>query len=148
MFKHSKTINSDEIPIYSKFEIALHQLEQSINFYLDDKDYICAITLAGASEELLGKLLETEGKESDLTNFVNACVDFSGLLDDEKIPRKEFVAMANYHRDHLKHIKDGSDVSIGEESARRIIDRALNNFWTLTNGKQSEIMKRYYEVRG
>ena len=147
MFKDNNTIKSDEIPTYSKFEIALHQLEQSIRFYLDDKDYICAITLAGASEEILGKLVEAEGKENDLTNFINTCVDFSGLINDEKTPKKEFIAMANYHRDHLKHIKDGSDVSITEEFARRMIDRALSNFWTLTGGKQSEIMKRYYEVR-
>ena len=147
MSKDSVTINLDEIPVYSKFEIARHQLEQSIKFYLDDKDYICAITLAGASEEILGKLLEAKGKENDLTNFVNACVDINELMDGEKIPRKEFVEMANFHRNHLKHIVDGSDVFVTKESARQMIDRALSNFWDLTRGKQSEIMKRYYEVR-
>ena len=39
----------------SKIDVAAHQLDWAIRLFLDHKDYIPAITLAGAAEEILGK---------------------------------------------------------------------------------------------
>ncbi len=45
----------------SKLDIATRQLKRALEFFLDDNDLICSITLAGAAEEILGKLLEKQG---------------------------------------------------------------------------------------
>ncbi len=45
----------------TKWDIALSQLNQAINFYLEDRDLVSATTLAGAAEEILGQLCEGRG---------------------------------------------------------------------------------------
>ena len=41
----------------SKLDIALAQVERAIFLALDESDFISAVTLAGAAEEILGSLL-------------------------------------------------------------------------------------------
>ncbi len=84
-------IDVNKTPIYSKLEIAVHQLERAIKLYLDEKYYISTITLAGASEEILGKIIESAGGETDLSNFTNACVGFSILNGEEILKKKNLM---------------------------------------------------------
>ena len=53
----TETPTLDNLPTYTKTEVAAHQLERALHLFLDENDYVCAITLAGACEEILGKLL-------------------------------------------------------------------------------------------
>ncbi len=46
--------------LMNKKSIALHQLNRAIELFLDEKDYICSITLSGAAEEILGRMVEHE----------------------------------------------------------------------------------------
>ena len=41
----------------SNLDVAERQLERAIALFLDEEDYVSALTLAGAAEEILGKLL-------------------------------------------------------------------------------------------
>lgn len=136
------SIDVSQVPIYSKFEIAEHQLERALHLLLDEGDYISSITLAGASEEILGKLLNEQGKESDLESFVNACVQIGTEELQEDWPNKEFVSIANYFRNGLKHYTGGDSISVPEEAAVEIIDRAITNYWSLT-AQQSALMKQF-----
>ena len=49
-----------------KTEIARHQIDTAIDLFLEDKDFISALTLAGVGEELTGKLIERAGEARDL----------------------------------------------------------------------------------
>lgn len=143
MNKHTEIVSLDEIPLYSKMQLAEHQLERAVILYLDEKDYISSITLAGASEEILGRLLENKGETNDLNELVIAFASEYGVGWEEL--RKWVIEDENYYRNHLKHIKDGSYISIYPEAAQRKINSALANFIKL-NGKQSENMKRYFDM--
>lgn len=48
--------------IYSlrKIDAAVDQIDWAIKLFLDHKAYVPAITLAGAAEEIIGQILETE----------------------------------------------------------------------------------------
>ena len=46
----------------TKADIALSQLNMALSFYLGGRELVSAITLAGAAEEILGKLCERSGK--------------------------------------------------------------------------------------
>ncbi len=46
--------------------IALRQLETALHLYFEGEDYYSVITLAGASEELLGKLSRKDGNDTAL----------------------------------------------------------------------------------
>jgi hypothetical protein len=56
-----KYIDLDSLPWYTKQQLAEHQLDRAIRLLLDEKDAISAVTLAGAAEEILGKLVELQG---------------------------------------------------------------------------------------
>ena len=115
----------------TKAELAEHQLDRAIRLFLEEKDYVCAITLAGAAEEIFGKLLENQGLKPALASVVDACVDMGQKIYKEAWPRKGFVAMENSYRDGLKHITDGNPLTVTREAAVEIIDRAVQNYVAL-----------------
>lgn len=135
----------DSTPSLSKLEIAQRQLERAICLFVDESDYICAITLAGASEEILGKLLEQQGMQPALANFVEACLKMGRHIYKEDWAKKDFVAMENHFRDGLKHITDGEPLSVPREAAIEILDRTIENYWRLT-GHESASVRRYMVV--
>lgn len=49
------------VVVMSKFEVAVSQLDQAIRLFLEG-DHLSSLTLAGAAEEMLGKLSERAGK--------------------------------------------------------------------------------------
>lgn len=135
----------DDDPLLSKLEIARLQLERALSLFLNERDYVFAITLAGASEEILGKLLEQQGKPSTLTTFVEACVMVGLRVYKESWSKKDFVQMENHFRDGLKHITDGEPMQIPREAAIEILDRAIDNYWNLT-ATESPNIRRFMEV--
>lgn len=139
--------NSEELSIdgafYTKIEIAEHQLNQSLQLFLVDKDYISAITLAGASEEILGKLLEARNIENALENWVDTTLGFAKIFGVSELNRKQVISDANYSRDSLKHIKDGDSVLVTKNDAIQILERAIQNYIQLTGHFSSNIIEFY-----
>ncbi len=142
--RFSETLDLDTMLTLDKLEIAEHQLERSLKLFLEEKDYVCAITLAGASEEILGKLLEKSGKEHALGSFVKACVAAGKVVYNENWSHKDFADMANAFRNDLKHFTDGNPITIPREAAIEILDRAIENFFALT-GRETESMRCFME---
>lgn len=137
-------LNLDDLLTFTKAEVAAHQLERALGLFLEDTDYVCAITLAGACEEILGKLLEKSGKENSLGSFVKACVAAGRVVHGEEWSPKVFVSMANEFRDGLKHYTDGQSITVPREAAVEILDRAIENYWQLT-GHETPLMRRFME---
>jgi hypothetical protein len=135
----------DEGPLLSKLEIAHLQLERALSLFLGEHDYVCAITLAGASEEIFGKLLEQQGKPTTLATFADACVMVGLRVYKESWSKKDFVQMENHFRNGLKHLTDGEPMHIPREAAIEILDRAIDNYWNLT-GSESPNIRRFMEV--
>ncbi|WP_227818042.1 hypothetical protein [Nitrogeniibacter aestuarii] len=134
-------IDVDSLPFYTKQELAEHQLDRAIRLLLDENDAISAITLAGAAEEILGKLVQRAGGTHALADFINECRAAGRLLGENWEP-KEFSQMANYYRNELKHYVEGEELTISPDCAHDIIDRAAENLWRLS-GKQTEQIRRF-----
>lgn len=139
MKKH--ILDLDSLPTYTKHELAEHQLDRAIRLLLDENDPICAITLAGAAEEILGRLVELEGGTHSHQDFIDKCLAIGRQLGG-KWKTKDFTEIANFYRNELKHYVDGSDITVSPECAHEIIDRAIENLWCLT-GRESEQVCRY-----
>lgn len=137
-----KYIDLDALPWYSKKKVAEHQLDRAIRLLLDDHDAISAVTLAGAAEEILGKLVEASGEKSSIGSFIDDCLLIGRVAHGEEWKPKVFAEMANHTRNSLKHLVDGSDVCVIEEAACEMIDRAVQNLWKL-DGIESEHVRRY-----
>ena len=137
-----KYLDLDELPSFTKLQLASHQLDRAIKVLLDEKDVISAITLAGAAEEILGNIVKLNGGVSAHQQLVDDCIAISETTPGEKSNPKEFHEMFTYFRNELKHFRDGSDIIVAEVCADPIIERAIQNLRYLSDS-DSEQGKRY-----
>jgi len=140
-----------------KKDIALKQLRRAVKVY-KEKDYVCAITLAGAAEEILGKIaLKRTGSnelerqaiwEKDVNNYLAEEHTLKRPLPDEKEIKKSI----NRIRNELKHNDTGENVWLNEhkerweyEASGHII-RAVKNYFNAYNEmpKDRIIMNVFY----
>lgn len=133
------TTDLDSLPWYTKRQVAEHQLDCAIRLLLDECDAISATTLAGAAEEILGKLVTLQGKKHSLDGFIDLCVSLGA--PGERASRKEFANIANDFRNQLKHYSHGSDIAVTPEMACELIDRAAENLWLLDGGETEQVMR-------
>lgn len=133
-----------ELPtlIYTKLQLAEIQLERALQLYLDEDDYVCAVTLAGAAEELLGKLREQSGGTSELKWLIDECVAVGRNVFAETWTTKLFSEVFTYPRNEFKHIGNGSPTEILRETVVPMIARAITNYRELT-GKETARMTRF-----
>jgi len=111
---------------YSKSKLALIQLERAIELFFEDKDYVCSITLAGASEDITRGMERRGGLSTavgDLEDWLKANHPNSDLLHG-------FYKKANETRNMLKHFSvcGESHVFVGIDEAKYWLIRALINY--------------------
>ena len=126
-----------------KREIAVLQLNSAISLFLA-QEYVCAITLAGASEAVLAGLLAAQSKASvveDSTTAIANIREKTGLIVAGGKKRNEIYNDWNSARNKLKHHSKGEDeqftVNLFDE-AYWMIKRALGNAKKLNIGIESE----------
>ncbi|PSW08903.1 hypothetical protein C9I98_26215 [Photobacterium sanctipauli] len=138
---------------YSKSQLALIQLEKAIALFFEEQDYVCCITLAGASEEITRKILERDSKKP-------VAEKLQGWFKDKYPDAPEnsnFYAHANRTRNSLKHFDNlnESEVEINEAEAAYWLCRAFMNYemshailteplirfmgWMVENGKNGQL---------
>lgn len=125
--------------ILTKIELARLQIEKAISLFIDEKDYVCSLTLAGAAEEMLGNMLRTQGKD-------NVLADLHPWFKDKyksEISFSDLAKGANVIRDELKHGHENPDpahgVEISKPIAAQMLMRALVNY-TRVAGSPTESM--------
>lgn len=91
--------------VVGKVDLAIKQLETAIRLFLEE-DYICAITLAGAAEEILGKLVKRTGHDAAHAKLTNRLISEYQLPISPKELNDKYL---NYARNTLKHLDDVKD---------------------------------------
>jgi len=120
---------------HSKRIIALTQLETALRLLGEGEDYYSVVTLAGAADEILGRLLESQGGLSALASLTKAAAAIHTKVHGTPYSEKVFIERANLARNALKHLHAGGadQVSLDiEEEAADMLDRAVSNYWALT----------------
>ena len=136
-----KYISLDSLPSYTKQELALHQLDRAIQLLLDEKDAISAITLGGASEEILGEMVKLRGGVSAHQALIDDCVASGRAIHNEEWKPTEFHEMFAYYRNELKHYRQGSDIFVTAECAHPVLDRAIENLRFLNLAESAQVRK-------
>jgi len=132
---------------FTQLQAAQAQLERALALYLDERDYLSAITLAGAADEVLGKMLEAAGGKHRLHQEASAMHVVSLSLGGDVVSKKEAIEALNQVRDWLKHYKDGAILSFDARlAAREMLERAVANLIALTNNA-SPLVRRFDEQR-
>jgi hypothetical protein len=112
-------------------DLALKQLETALSLYFDGRDFALVITLAGAADEIFGKLLRATGLENSLDSLVKAVFAIQVHLYGEANEPKRIAQRANSARSSLKHWDEGSPqiVTIDlETEAQDMLGRAIDNW--------------------
>lgn len=122
----------------TKIEIAKQQLLHAIELFCSGEKLISAITLAGAAEEILGKLVAATGQTNSLEREVkDQCELFESIFSRAQ-DQKAVYGIQNKARNELKHVCDGNDVDLDlEQEAVDLIQRAIDNFQLLRPGFNS-----------
>lgn len=109
-----------------KKEIAIRQLNAAVDIFIAKGDLLAVLTLAGAAEEILGKLALRQGKSTAMDFIKKVYKKFNnGKLSDD------FNLRVNGKKNALKHadfVKD-DEVDIDErEQAVAMLSRAIANY--------------------
>ena len=119
-------------------KVALEQLEVALKqFQLGN--FFAAITLAGAADEIMGKVCRELNVQSSLETLQRAQVLYNQIIRpnhkiDEKKLKKRVADNANYAKNKTKHINAILEPTVDfepDEEARDLINRALDNWWSL-----------------
>jgi len=125
-----------------KIDVARSQLTTAINLFLADGDPISIITLAGAAEEIFGKIALKQNKENSL-GFMLRTHKTLGSTTTEK----ELIKHANLVRNALKHANDESDEEIEfdeRQEAISMLSRALTNYFKISIDDAFPLMEKVY----
>ena len=128
--------------------VALRQLETALRLYSEREDYYSVITLAGASEEVSGKLLKENNPENALDSLKKDVSVVHEALFDEDLAEKEISERANWVRNLLKHWSPGQPKVFefdAPEEAKDMLTRAIDNYYEL-NGNLTPAMQRFQDM--
>ncbi len=113
-------------PKLSKLQVASHQLGVAIRLYLEG-DYLSSLTLAGAAEDILGKLSERAG----LPVAVEEIIQYHWNDTDPALPdndrRRILLTVLNRARNAVKHANDPNegDLELEQTYSLQMIMRAM-----------------------
>ncbi|UJO99550.1 MAG: hypothetical protein LZF64_10140 [Nitrosomonas sp.] len=114
-----------------KREIAQPQLKEPIALFLDEK-FLCAITLAGAAEEILARLVNVGSEQSIVEESLEAIQKLreAGIPMMGDLSKKKIFNLWNNARNTIKHHDEKSEeiviINLFDE-AYWMIKRALAN---------------------
>jgi predicted type IV restriction endonuclease len=135
----------------NKIDIAKIQLDRAIELFLTHNDYVSAITLAGAAEEILGIVLKNSFPEENTSLedhiFGTQIMVKARGSNPKEYEKKAIVSLLNFYRDHLKHYKEDTTLTFDSSvAASFLIERAITNY-TRINCQETPNMLRFKEAK-
>jgi hypothetical protein len=129
--------------------IAKHQLARAIALATQEGDYLCALTLAGAAEEILGKIGSRRNGSTALHESAIWWGQLGAVLGRTAPEKKKVFVAMNRARNQAKHNDGGRDKRLRHDwefEALNMIDRALRNYELAFGRMPSErIFSNYIE---
>ena len=131
------TLVYDTIP---KSALALSQLNVAIGLFASRREYPAVITLAGAAEEIYGKLVQKNGGKIALKEISERLCDMHRAAFNEEPNEKDYVNLRNRAKNELKHIGSGDDFTADlEYEASELLERALHNYREFTGSQHPRL---------
>lgn len=133
------------VKAYTRLELAANQLRAAIGLFVSGGDRFSVITLAGAADVILARLVTNSGQ----TNFTEHMLEKQTERDGSKAGNKEELGRDVNNLlfiNQLKHLDDGGDEHIDldpEECALAAILKALANYVALA-GKGDDFVQAFF----
>lgn len=119
---------------HDRIELAIEQLECALHIFLKCQSYVSTLTLAGAAEEVLGKALSHQGKETTLQVAHRIPDLIHRTFHGKPLSWSDFAEQENFVRNAVKHMRKSSDAAIEvdlELAAIWMLVRACDNYQRL-----------------
>ena len=129
---------------YTRLELAANQLEASIGLFISGRDRFSVISLAGAADVILSRLVINSGQQNFTESMLKEAIDKGEIATT----REEFGKGMNdlLFINDLKHMDDDEDGYIEidlEECALAAVLKALSNYVILA-GRKDNFVKAFY----
>ena len=138
-------METDKI-ILRKSQIAIIQLRRAIQLF-NSKDYISAITLAGAANEILGKIAVERQGYNTLDGDKRFWDGIAQVLGKDKPSKDKIKKINNRTKNVLKHHDGPADNLFDadfEFEAQLQIDSSIRNYWIAFDSPvKDRIIDRY-----
>ena len=134
--------------ILEKTNIALIQLRRAIQLF-NKNDFVCAITLAGAADDIFGKLAKYRKGYNDLDGDKKFFDDIAEMTEQHKLSYDKVKKVINRVKNEVKHHESAENTYIEtnfEFEAQHFIDSAIRNYWIAYDQPPNDrIINRYVE---
>jgi hypothetical protein len=123
-------------------EIAETQLLAAIEF-ANNGNWVPAITLAGAAEEILGKRLRRIGKEPSFDSMKAAVIEIARQSGEiNPTIEKDIGYLINLTKNELKHYSGNEALEFDlEQDGAELLERAIANYELLTGTVLPEMIQ-------
>jgi hypothetical protein len=118
-----------KLPAIPKKELARSQLNVALRLYMAGEEYPSVITLAGAAEEILGKVVSELGLKPALKRALGELLEAHRTIWGQEAKETDYAQLRTRARNEMKHRCSGADVSLDyEKESAQLISRALENY--------------------
>jgi hypothetical protein len=136
-----------DLEIYHKKDIAMQYLNLALSEYVKGKNMFAVLHLAGAAEEMLGKIVSLRSNETALEHVHRWMRSWYQITDNDTPQNKELNKHILKIKNGVKHINGAHNLEIEfdiNREAKEIIRRAIENFNQIPELKHSEELLEYY----
>jgi len=132
------------VKFYTRLELAANQLESAIGLFVSGGDRFSVISLAGAADVILSRLVINTGQQNFTESMLKKAIEKNGVA----MTREEFGKGMNdlLFINDLKHMDDNEDGYIEldpEECALAAVLKALANYVTLA-GRRDNFVQAFF----
>jgi len=133
--------------ILSAEEISERHLLAALKLWRES-DYLSALTLAGAAEEILGRRLRRLGREPSFNQLQNEIVALVRQHGDTGSGTEKLLGeLLNQTRNELKHYAGDDSLSFDlRADAAEMLERAIANYQLLTGVVLEEVMHFWGDI--
>lgn len=130
---------------HNRLDMARRQLDTALSLYFQGNDHFSVITLAGAADEIFGKVLRAQGQAPRLEELSKTVAEIYKRLFGSEIAARTVADRANLARNALKHWDDGQSLDVEFDvlkEAKDMVERSIANYWALF-GDLTPSMERF-----
>lgn len=144
-----KDIRSD-IREYDKLDIAIEHFNLALREYVRGENLFSVIHLAGAAEEMLGKIAELENRESAFVRSIKRFRSWFDIAGKDTPSNREINKFILHAKNSVKHLNGNEDRIVEfdlNREADELIRRAIENFNQIWGLEYSDELLEYYKYK-
>ncbi|NOH95512.1 hypothetical protein [Vibrio sp. 99-70-13A1] len=136
------------LKIYNKQDLAIDHLNLALSLYVKNENMASVIHLAGAAEEMLGKIVRFTNKENAKDALFRQMHTWWQQVLNTDTPKNSVLDKTVLNaKNTVKHINGKDDLTVEldlKKQARQLLDRAVENYHKIPGLRNTPEMCEYY----